>query len=227
MMEMDVDQDHRLRESGLAFFGRITASVSHDINNVLSTIGEYSGLLQDFILVGRQKGGIPPERLQRMADGLATQVQKGAAIVKRLNRFAHTTDEAAKLVNVSEFLELIVALAQRFAGLKQIPLETDFTPGAISIQTNPFLLQQAVFTCIDLALSTAQPDQPVAISTAPGEPGARITIMFSPGDDLAEDDQRFVVLSTLMSELGGTSTAKTNANGHYLLTLQLPQILPS
>jgi len=226
-MEMDVDHDRRLRESGLAFFGRITASVSHDINNVLSTMGEYSGLLQDFILAGQQQGGIPPERLQRMADGLAAQVQKGAMIVKRLNRFAHTTDEAIKPVNVSEFLELIVALAQRFAGLKQISLETKFTPDAISIQTNPFLLQQAVFTCLDLALSTADPDHPVTISTASDDPGALIAVAFSPAGDLSLDDQRFALLSILMSELGGTYATAANADGHYVLSLQLPQILPS
>jgi len=41
------------------------------------------------------------------------------------------------------------------------------------------------------------------------------------------DDPRFALLSLLMSELGGTYATAANAGGHYVLSLQLPQTLPS
>jgi C4-dicarboxylate-specific signal transduction histidine kinase len=221
-----VGKDQRLCESGLAFFGRITASVSHDINNVLSTMGEFSGLLQDFIEAGQQKGDIPPERLQRLADGLAAQVQKGAAIVKRLNRFAHTTDEPRKSIELSEFLELIMALSQRFAGLKQVTLKAAFAAEPITIQTSPFMLQQVVFHCIDLALVTADRNHPVTVSTSAEEQGAGITVAFRPIQQPAADDERITLIRELAEELGGTVSAGPADSNLYLVDLRLPTSLP-
>ena len=38
-------------ESGLQFFGKMTASISHEIKNVLAIINENAGLLEDLALM--------------------------------------------------------------------------------------------------------------------------------------------------------------------------------
>ena len=43
------DRDLAARQNGFAFFGAITASLSHELNNVLATIKELSGLLEDLV----------------------------------------------------------------------------------------------------------------------------------------------------------------------------------
>jgi len=39
-----------LHKKELEFFGKITACISHELNNVLSIINEYTGLLEDLML---------------------------------------------------------------------------------------------------------------------------------------------------------------------------------
>lgn len=48
---MSEAKDLLLREKGFGFSGAITASLSHEINNVFAIINELSGLLEDFLLV--------------------------------------------------------------------------------------------------------------------------------------------------------------------------------
>ena len=38
-------------ETGLQFFGKMTASISHEIKNVLAIINENAGLLEDLALL--------------------------------------------------------------------------------------------------------------------------------------------------------------------------------
>jgi hypothetical protein len=42
-----IDETDSLGRQGLQFFGKISASVSHEIKNVLAVIGENAGLLED------------------------------------------------------------------------------------------------------------------------------------------------------------------------------------
>ena len=43
-------------EMGLQFFGRMSASISHEIKNVLAIINENAGLLEDFSLMADRGG---------------------------------------------------------------------------------------------------------------------------------------------------------------------------
>ena len=56
-----------IAETGLQFFGRISASISHEIKNVLAIVNENAGLLEDYSIMA--EGGMPldPARLKKMA----------------------------------------------------------------------------------------------------------------------------------------------------------------
>jgi len=72
-----VSEEKRLREKGLAFFGSITASFSHEINNIMAIIAELSGLMEDLLRVADL--GHPPqlERFRRISERIGTQVNGG------------------------------------------------------------------------------------------------------------------------------------------------------
>src|SRR4030067_193492 len=95
-----VSEEKRLREKGLAFFGSITASFSHEINNIMAIIGELAGLMEDLLRVADL--GHPPqlERFRRVSERIGTQVKRGEEMIKRLNRFAHTMDEPVKTIEM-------------------------------------------------------------------------------------------------------------------------------
>jgi len=51
-------------ETGLQFFGKMTASISHEIKNVLAIINENAGLLEDLALMADGGAEIEPQRLK-------------------------------------------------------------------------------------------------------------------------------------------------------------------
>ena len=64
-----------LHEMELSFFGTISASVSHELNNVLSIINEYAGLLDD--LVTADKKGIPFENEKIKKENIQSRTAYG------------------------------------------------------------------------------------------------------------------------------------------------------
>jgi len=150
------DKEKFLREQGLAFYGKITASLSHELNNAVAIINEYNGLLND--MVDALKQGIPldDKKLQRSTKKIGLQIERGQGLVKRLNRFAHSSDSFNTSTNINELLELITSLSQRLVGLKGMDLELMIPEEIISLRTNPYYFQLAVFTCIEIFM--ANPD---------------------------------------------------------------------
>ncbi len=162
-------------QSGLTFFGTITASVTHELNNVMGIIEQTIGLLDDLVAGAQSGRPLESEKLLEISGRIARQVDRGAAIIKRLNYFAHTVDEPLREVQLDHLLGNLVDLCRRFATLKNVRLEGDFEE-EVSLRTNPFVLEQAVFTCIRTALDQAQKGDILTVSLVPGQNGAIIQV---------------------------------------------------
>ena len=160
----------------LQFFGRVSASVSHEIKNVFAVINEKAGLLADLALMAERGMPIDPERLKKTADSIQGQIRRGDAIVKNMNAFAHSTDEDIREVDLAEILELTVALATRMADMQQIRLSTaDCEP--VALTANPFDLMRLLHSSIAATLAAMEPGDTLAVGTGPGEGGAKITLV--------------------------------------------------
>ena len=107
-------------ETGLQFFGRISASISHEIKNVLAIVNENAGLLEDFSIMA--EGGMPldPARLKKMASTVMNQVSRGDEIIKNMNRLAHSIDDTIATVELKEIIELFMALTVRLTAMRKI-----------------------------------------------------------------------------------------------------------
>lgn len=220
-----MSEEKLLREKGLAFFGSITASFSHEINNVMTIINELAGLMDDLLRVGQQ--GHPPqiERLSGISERIGTQVKRGEAMIKRLNRFAHTLDETVKTIDMRNLLEDLIALSERLLTLRRTRLETRFPEETILLVSNPFLLQQAIFSCIELLLDASHDNQLLRLILEKQDGGARITIA---GEEpiVKTDDSSLSFLPILMEELGGKVDVIPSDNGGLSLVLSLPYSIP-
>lgn len=169
MLSEDCSQEQKLRENGLAFFGAITASVSHELNNVISIIDQSAGLLDD-LLYGAQSGNpIPNERLQLIADRVSNQTQRGVSIIKRLNTFAHSVDDPIREFEINTLLKNLTDLCQRFADMKKVRLEVRLLEEPVNITNSPFLVQQALYLYLRRVLSASNPDDTITVSTESGE----------------------------------------------------------
>ncbi len=160
-----IDPERILLENSLAFFGAITASVSHELNNVISIIDQNNGLLSDLLYGATQGRPISNERLQKIADSVTTQTERGVRIIKRLNLFSHSVDDPIREFELIHLVDNFVKLAQRLASLKKVKLDVSHEDSALVVVSSPFLLQQILFLSIQRALNHAQSEDIVKIIT--------------------------------------------------------------
>jgi len=106
-------------------FAKITASVSHEIKNVLAIINENGGLLDDLVMLGDPDQGVAPERVKSATGTIARQVQRANIIMRNINRFAHLGDTPLREESLGEILALMTTLADRQAAMKNMTLSVD------------------------------------------------------------------------------------------------------
>jgi len=133
----------------MAFLGKITASMTHEIKNTYAIILESSGLLTD-LLTFAQQGSFPPkEKFYKVLGTIDEQVRRGVVLATRLNQFAHSMDEPLASVKVPDLLELAVALMQRLVRRRGLELQTMTPDRAVSFTTDPFRLQLVLASVIE------------------------------------------------------------------------------
>jgi len=211
---------------GLAFFGNVTASLSHEISNVLATIRELSGLLGDFLSAAEAGRPIDITRLKDISGKITENTKRGEVLIKRLNRFSHSIDDPVKTFELKTLLEEISTISERYAFLKKVRLETDFTEEAITVSSNPFGLQQAVFFCIDIALAFAKESEVIKLSLERDGDGARIAVSGIASHDAEEAGAKLSLLSFLTEELGARAEIVLSKDQRYSLALFIPRVMP-
>jgi C4-dicarboxylate-specific signal transduction histidine kinase len=194
-----------LNTENLAFFGRITASLSHELKNVLATINEYSGLLDDLALAAEKGRPLKNERLRSVCGKIAHQIQRGEVLIQRLNRFSHSADEPKKTVEVQALLSDICDLCDRFARLRQVTLEREIPDRPLPCTLDPFALQFVVQLLLDVALrsvSSSGAQDKVNVALAPEGEGLRLTVT-APGPlDAGARAERQPLLDLLAGNMG-------------------------
>jgi len=205
----------------LGFFGAVTASLSHELKNVLATINEYSGLLADQ-LHSAEEGGRPlnPARLQTICERVDRHVDRGSILIQRLNRFSHSVDEIVAEVELGALLTEICDICDRFAGLKQVTLERRFEqrPGSRRLELDPFALHQVVYLGIKAALDAAAERRVVALDLQVNGPGCSVIIesadpLGAAGEQLLADG----LVQQLVGDLGAALTRQTAAGADRII----------
>jgi C4-dicarboxylate-specific signal transduction histidine kinase len=168
------DGQEVLAIEGVRFFGEISASVSHEIKNVLAIINENAGLLQDMIAMHEKGVALVPERLSRMAHSIARQVTRGDDIVRNMNRFAHSADDASEPIDVIELVQFMNRLADRLIGMKGHAPVIEACDGVVMATTNRFFLENLVWNCLCRAMAACPEDQSVSIRVDRQDARARI-----------------------------------------------------
>ena len=144
-----------IAETGLQFYGTITASISHEIKNVLAIINENAGLLEDFTLMADRGKPIDPARLKIMAAAVKKQIGRADGILNNMNRFAHSIDEIFSEVDLNQIIEQFTALTERFASMRGVTVDLQLPASPITIQTAPFLLMNLLWLCLDFGMSAS------------------------------------------------------------------------
>jgi light-regulated signal transduction histidine kinase (bacteriophytochrome) len=169
-----------ISEAGFGCFGKIAASVSHELKNVLAIINENAGLLEDMIFMSEKGMPFDPARLKLLAETVSGQIYRGSDILRNLNRFAHTTDDPFKMTDVGEIVSLMSGLCGRFAVMRNVAIDLKSPEQAIVVNTHVFLAETMIYRCIKFAIDGLGKGSKIGIVTEKTEQGgARIRFSFS------------------------------------------------
>jgi len=187
----------------LRFFGRISASISHELKNSLSVVNENAGLVEDLALLTAKGRSLDIERVKSLSGSIRRQVKRTDQIIKNMNKFAHSVDMEIKSVDIQEYLELIAAVSARLLAARNITLKLTSPQDRPSIMTSPIFLLYLFWHLIDCCSRWAEPGETLHVDYR-GE-GGPISIQFQ-GCTTTNPDFRNDVeggdLSVLLTLLG-------------------------
>jgi signal transduction histidine kinase len=158
-----VAQYEIIGKTGLLFFGKVSASISHEMKNVLAIINENAGLIEDLSFAARKGAPIELERLDRVAGNFSKQIRRANTILKNLSTFAHSVDQFNAQVDLHELVSLVANLAGRPAAMRKITLETVKPPEPVHLTSNPFLLENLVWLCLDYTIAATSADRTLTL----------------------------------------------------------------
>jgi len=229
----------RVKEIG--FMGKVTASLSHEIKNTLAIINESVGLMGDLLRRDAPDDWPPYSRLTNLMGSIEEQVQRSAAIVKRLNQFAHSMDKPLVDLDLNETVNQTVLLAQRFATLRRVNLETQLESKPLHLLSDPFRLLYVIFGFIEGAINCSPKEAEVRVKTARSGERFQVTITdqgtveadkiralvsASPSAEGEQGESDLALLAQTVEALGGTIAAEQGDGGLNKVVLSFPASMP-
>lgn len=210
-----------IAETGLQFFGRISASISHELKNVLAIVNENAGLLEDLSVMADRGRPLDPARLKMMAATVQKHVGRGDEILKNMNRFAHSSDDAVADVDLNQTIELVGALTARFAAMRGVRVDLHLPASSPTIATAHFFLMNLLCLCLDFAMSASGDEKRVDLVVEETANSAQIRFRQLAGltEALLEtypSDREKSLLTVLAADL-------TTAPGAGEIVLRLPK----
>jgi len=216
-----------MTDQGINFFGKITASATHEFINILATIRETSGLIEDLLSL-RPVDDSGDERFAGILKKIKEQTERGVSICEKLNAFSHSIDEPRSRILIGGLLDQVVFLMQGICRLQRVYLIRDSAhqiEPPTAIISNSFRLQLALASCIETCLAGALPEERIRVQTELA--GERIAIRFvidtngSRSPQKLEIPGRFGELNPILNDLEAQLT-HLDKPGQSGLTLSLP-----
>jgi signal transduction histidine kinase len=210
----------------LQFFGKISASVSHEINNIITAISEMSGLLVDLSINAEHGRPLDVQKTKKHSESILKQSQRGFAIIKRFNRFAHAVDKPLTTFNPIVHIENLIELCNRFAIIKNVKL--DFEPPKESplVKGNPFRLQHAIFIYLDAALNTIQKNGTINVFFDNTTDCLQIGLKIAHIEDIEETLMRIHIHDDILGEMHCQASINTVSESNTIeIQLTFPELL--
>jgi C4-dicarboxylate-specific signal transduction histidine kinase len=203
------------------FMGRVTASVSHELQNVLAIIRETAGLMQDFMMMGDRCENLA-ERLETSLASIKNQVNRGVALTHGLNGFAHSADNLTCTIDIRGTLTRLLHLTERITRNK------GFTVGLMAGEApapifDPVVFQSLCLLCLD-ALAQSLPANR-ALTVTPAETKGKAALTFQcpvPGTDALPEITSFDHWSSLSETCAGHRVTLSLTEGTPGIRLVFP-----
>jgi C4-dicarboxylate-specific signal transduction histidine kinase len=161
---------------GLAFFGRVSASISHELKNTLAIINENAGLLEDLTLLAEKGIPLSTERLQRLSATIKKQVDRADKIIKKMNRFYHSTDHVIQPVDIYDATLFVTDVCDRLLRLHNVIVNVVPPETPVIVSSNLFCLEHVIWACIEFVMKAVETGKTITITIEKLTTGAQIRL---------------------------------------------------
>ncbi|MBW2605163.1 MAG: hypothetical protein JRE28_12770 [Deltaproteobacteria bacterium] len=166
-----------LAQEGMRFFGRMSASATHEIKNALATISENVGLMEDLSMMAEKGHPLSPERINEISQRVNRQVQRADRVLRKLNRFSHSLDLSTESADLEKTVCFVLDLASRLIDMQEVTVELTPPVSPLMVVNNLFYLENMIWRAIETACGAAEGEKQVMISF--GTDSAAPSIWFS------------------------------------------------
>lgn len=162
---MSDKMENDLRDSQLASLGKLLTGYTHELKNHLAIINESSGLMSDLLDMTEGEDDKIRQRFKKIIATIDERISQANTMAKYLNSLAHRMDLPTAVFSVNDLLIEELALIDRFAKMKNIPLEKNLQRELSSVFNNPTLLQFIVFSIVNDLLAKLDSGSTIEISS--------------------------------------------------------------
>jgi len=191
-------------DENLVFMGRVVASYSHEIKNILAIINESTGLMHDLLTLKKEDLADQVQRFSKTLEDVGQQVQRGQDLSTYLNTLAHSPDKEVGGVDVVQSMRTIFALSNRLVKNKRMKLRLEEPKTQLQVTTRPVECLRCMFCGLEWAMAHSQAGDEIVFRVQCIEDGVQISLVgwsLKPGTD---DDEHFASLQSVISTLQGT-----------------------
>ncbi len=172
-----VKQDNSVQLGGIQFFGKMSASATHEIKNTQSIINENAGLLMDLISMADQGQTLSLERVKKISGNIINQVKRTDLILSNLNQFSHSPDLKNQILNLEEIVRFVLDLSSRLIDMKSRNFHIQPASAPIMLDANQFYLENLIWNALEHAckISVNSKDIEISFGTRRREPSIWFT----------------------------------------------------
>lgn len=152
-----------MRESD--FMGALIASVSHELLNVLATIHQSSGLMDDLMGAGVRKGllgiGVKTEfvhqdKFKAILGNISQQVQRGMALTEALNALGHAPDKTSQECDLWTAAEVTLCLSERVSRKRKVRFSLGRRQAPVQAGLGSLWAMMAIYEAMQAILNEAK-----------------------------------------------------------------------
>lgn len=162
----------------LQFFGKINASISHELKNILAIISETTGFLDDLVQLARQGKPLELSILENSNKSISEEISRGFHTIRQMNKFAHSVDDILTETDVAESTQLAAELSIFLSDTK--PVNITESSCDTKVHTAVIVLISCIYQIICI-LSRKEGVDEINIRFEPGATDHLNILFLSPG----------------------------------------------